>query len=41
MDAMFAKDLAEYDAIDHERWEQRSLLLRLKEGTARLVEYWL
>jgi len=41
MDAMFARDLAESDAIDLERWEQRSLILRLKEGTARLVEYWL
>lgn len=41
MDAMFARDLAESDAIDLERWEQRSLLLRLKEGAARLAEYWL
>jgi cardiolipin synthase len=41
MDAMFAKDLAESDAIDLERWERRSLLLRLKEGVARLAEYWL
>ncbi|MDA8260266.1 MAG: cardiolipin synthase [Betaproteobacteria bacterium] len=41
MDAMFAKDLAESDAIDLERWERRSLLLRLKEGAARIVEYWL
>src|SRR5574340_578856 len=41
MDAMFARDLAESDAIDPEHWEQRSLLLRLKEGVARLVEYWL
>ncbi len=41
MDAMFARDLAESDAIDLERWEQRSLMLRLKEGAARLAEYWL
>lgn len=41
MDAMFARDLAESDAIDLERWERRSLLLRLKEGAARLAEYWL
>jgi len=41
MEAMFAKDLAESDAIDLERWERRSLLLRLKEGVARLAEYWL
>lgn len=41
MDAMFIKDLAESDAIDLERWEQRPLLFRLKEWTARLAEYWL
>jgi cardiolipin synthase A/B len=41
MDAMFAKDLAESDAIDLEHWERRSLILRLKERAARLVEYWL
>jgi len=41
MDAMFARDLAESDAIDLDRWEQRSLILRLKEGAARLAEYWL
>jgi len=41
MDAMFAKDLAESDAIDLDRWEHRPLLFRLKEWAARLVEYWL
>lgn len=41
MDAMFVKDLAESDAIDLDRWEHRSLLLRLKEVAARLAEYWL
>jgi cardiolipin synthase len=41
MDAMFAKDLAESDAVDLGRWEQRSLLFRLKEWAAGLVEYWL
>lgn len=41
MDAMFAHDLAESDAIDLEGWERRSWLLRLKEWTARLAEYWL
>jgi len=41
MDAMFARDLEESDAIDLERWEQRSLLFRLKEGAARIAEYWL
>ena len=41
MNAMFAKDLAQSDAIDLEVWEQRSLLPRIKEWAARLVEYWL
>ena len=41
MDAMFASDLAESDAIDLDSWERRSPLLRLKERAARLVEYWL
>ena len=41
MDAMFAKDLAESDAIDLDRWKHRSLMLRLKEWLARLAEYWL
>jgi len=39
--AMFARDLAESDAVDLERWEQRPLILRLKEGAARIAEYWL
>ena len=41
MDAMFAKDLGESDAIDLNRWKHRSLMLRLKEWLARLAEYWL
>lgn len=41
MEAMFARDLAESDPIDLEDWERRSLLLRVKEGLARLAEYWL
>jgi cardiolipin synthase len=41
MDAMFAKDVAESDAIELDRWEQRSLLLRCKEWAARRLEYWL
>ncbi len=41
MDAMFAADLAESDAINLDQWEQRSLLFRLKEWAARLAEYWL
>jgi cardiolipin synthase len=41
MDAMFARDLAESDAIDLDRWKHRSLMLRLKEWLARIAEYWL
>lgn len=41
MDVMFARDLAESEAIDLERWQHRSPLFRLKEWAARLVEYWL
>ena len=41
MDAMFAKDLAESDAIDLDRWKHRSLMLRAKEWLAQLAEYWL
>jgi cardiolipin synthase len=36
MQAAYARDIAASDAIDLESWERRSLLLRLKEGTARL-----
>ena len=39
--AMFDKDRALSDAIMLEQWQQRSLGLRLKEGFARLWEYWL
>jgi cardiolipin synthase len=38
MQAMFNKDLAASDAILLEQWERRSLLLRIKEWFARLVE---
>lgn len=41
MDTMFAQDLAQSDVIDVEAWDNRSLLTRLKELAARLVEYWL
>ena len=41
MDSMFAKDLAQSDNIELAAWERRSLLLRLKEWVAQLVEYWL
>jgi len=39
--AMFAKDLAESEAITLERWQNRSLDLRVKELFARAWEYWL
>jgi cardiolipin synthase len=38
---MFDKDLAASDAITLERWQRRSLDLRLKELFARVWEYWL
>jgi len=41
MDAMFARDMTESDAIDLDRWKYRSLMLRLKEWLARIAEYWL
>ena len=41
MEAAFAADLAASEAIDLERWEARGPGLRLREGGARLVEYWL
>ena len=39
--AMFEADLAASDAISLEQWKRRPLDLRLKEGFARLWEYWL
>jgi cardiolipin synthase A/B len=41
LEAMFADDQRQSDAIDLRRWQRRSPLLRLKEWTARLAEYWL
>jgi len=41
MEAMFAKDLSVSDKVELERWERRSILLRVKEWSARLMEYWL
>lgn len=41
LEAMFARDLAESNAIDLKQWESRSILLRLQEWAARLAEYWL
>ncbi len=41
MRAMFAKDLANSDVVELDSWENRSLMLRLKEWFARIWEYWL
>ena len=41
MEAMFAADVAESDAIAYRQWRRRSLLLRLKERMARIGAYWL
>ncbi|WP_397532950.1 cardiolipin synthase [Roseateles sp.] len=41
MQAMFAADLAASDEITPAQWRQRPLLLRVKEGFARLWAYWL
>jgi cardiolipin synthase len=41
MEAMFAADLAESEAITLDRWQHRSLMLRLKERSARIWAYWL
>ena len=41
MEAAFAADLQQSDAVDLERWEARSFQLRLQEWAARLWEYWL
>lgn len=40
METMFERDLVESTAIQAEQWRQRSLTWRLKEFSARLVEYW-
>ena len=41
MIAMFAKDLAASETIELTDWEKRSLLLRLKEWGASLLQRWL
>jgi cardiolipin synthase A/B len=41
MEAMFALDLAQSDAITPDRWRKRSWSLRLKERAARIGAYWL
>jgi cardiolipin synthase len=41
MEAMFARDMEMSDQISAEQWERRSISLRLKEWTARMLEYML
>ncbi|MGQ0621985.1 MAG: phospholipase D-like domain-containing protein [Panacagrimonas sp.] len=41
MEVMFQADLEQSDAIELQRWKRRSFIVRLKEWTARLGEYWL
>ena len=41
MEAAFAADLAAAEAVDLQRWEARSIALRLQEWASRLWEYWL
>jgi cardiolipin synthase A/B len=41
MEEAFEKDLRQSQRIEREQWSKRSPVLRLKEWTARLWEYWL
>lgn len=41
MEALFAQDLQHSEAITLDKWRNRPLWQRLKEATARLIEYWL
>ena len=41
MEAMFAQDLTESEAITLDQWQHRSLMPRLKERMARIGAYWL
>jgi len=41
MEAMFAEDLTESEAIALKKWQRRSLMLRCKERVARVGAYWL
>ena len=41
MEAAFAADLQQSDAVDLERWNARAFQFRLQEWAARLWEYWL
>jgi cardiolipin synthase len=41
MRRVFEADLAQSDAITRQQWELRSPSSRLREGAARIWEYWL
>jgi cardiolipin synthase len=41
MRAAFASDVAKSEQITLEQWQRRSLVLRIKEQSARLWQYWL
>ena len=41
MESAFTEDLSHSVEIDKEKWEQRPLDDRVKEWTARRLEYWL
>ena len=41
MKAMFDKDLAASELITLEAWQDRSIVLRVKESAARIWAYWL
>lgn len=41
MKAVFQRDLASSEPITLERWKERGIGLRIKEGLARMWEYWL
>ncbi len=41
MEAMFQRDIADSNQVDLEKWKRRSLVERIKEWGARLLQYWL
>jgi hypothetical protein len=38
MDTMYAGDLDNADSIDREQWKSRSILERIEEGFARIMQ---
>lgn len=41
LDELFQHDVSESNVITLEKWRQRSLLLRIKEQSARIAAYWM